>query len=101
MSNPFDELTQRLIRIESLLSEFKTSQTKIEKPTNTGAAFSKIPIQEIFKQKLLSKPTFYKHVKEGSIQLYKLGGRSYVDLADFEKVFHKVDIRQLQPIQAA
>jgi hypothetical protein len=51
--------------------------------------FRKIPVQEIFKQRILSKKTFYAHVKSGKLALYKLGNRSYVDAAEFDAAFIK------------
>ena len=52
--------------------------------------FKYIPIQDIFKKKICSKPTFYAHLKAGDFTLYKFGNKSFVDLAEFQKAFHSV-----------
>lgn len=50
-----------------------------------------IPIQDIFKRKICSKPTFYAHVRNGEFHLYKFGNKSFVDKEEFEKSFKKVN----------
>jgi len=54
--------------------------------------FKFIPILEIFKRKLCSKPTFYKYLKKGDYYLYKFGNRSFVDRTEFLAAFHKVEL---------
>lgn len=76
--------------IEEAVSEaLQRSKVTSNEPSPT---FGKIPIQEIFTKKLLSKPTLYAHVKAGTITLYKMGGRSYVDAVEFNNAFTKVKI---------
>ena len=85
--NPFDGIYTELSEIKSLLlvqANSKRAEPEI-KPD-----FDKIPIQEIFKKKYLSKPTFYDHVRSGRIKLYKLGSRSFVDRNEFNAAFEKV-----------
>lgn len=62
------------------------------KKQEASESFDKIPISEIFDRKIISKPTFYRKVKEGIIVLHKLGGRSYVDRYQFNEAFHSVKI---------
>lgn len=59
--------------------------------TNTSLRF--IPIIDLFKNRILSRPTFYEHVKSGKVTMYKLGGRSFVDKEEFEKSFLKVEVK--------
>lgn len=73
---------------EAVSESFK----KLIIPTPEKREFEKIPITQIFKLKLISKPTFYEHVRSGTISLYKLGGRSYVDAKEFNEAFTKVKI---------
>lgn len=54
--------------------------------------FKYIPIQDIFKKKICSKPTFYDHLKKGDFTLYKFGNKSFVDAAEFLTAFHKVKL---------
>ena len=46
----------------------------------------------LFDNKIISKPTFYKGVKEGKFQLIKLGSKSFIDMEQFLQAFHKVKI---------
>ena len=55
--------------------------------------FNLIPINTIFKSKIVSKPTFYDHVNNGRFKLYKLGRKSFVDIDDFKKAFREVIIK--------
>ena len=52
--------------------------------------FKYTPINDLFINKVCSKPTFYKYLKLGLFPIYKFGRRSYVDLQEFEKAFIKV-----------
>ena len=89
MQNPFDIFEKKLNNIESLLINLNSAkESKIAIQQTLG----KIPILDIFDKKLLSKPTLYKHVKAGTIKLYKLGGRSYVDAEEFNNCFRDVKI---------
>lgn len=54
--------------------------------------FRYIPINDIFKQKICSKPTFYAHLRAGHFFLYKFGNKSFVDKGEFEKAFHQVKL---------
>jgi hypothetical protein len=92
MQNPFEVFDKRLSNIESILIDIKVNQATKGKPSETSPTFGKIPVLEIFAQKMLSKPTFYSHVKSGKITLYKMGGRSYVDAVEFNNAFRKVKI---------
>lgn len=93
MTNPFESLEQKLERIENLLTEYLPVKPKqISQTQKSDIGLEKIPIQDIFDRRVLSKPTFYKYVKEGKITLYKLGGRSYIDINQFNQVFHKVNL---------
>ena len=92
MQNPFEIIEKRLLRIEGLLEDLIIEMARTSKPSESSQKFGKIPIQEIFKQKLLSKPTLYSHVKAGTITIYKMGGRSYVDAIEFNNAFKKVKI---------
>jgi hypothetical protein len=53
-----------------------------------------IPVTELYCQKILSKPSLYKYVREGLFGIYKLGGRSYVRRAEFNAAFRKAEIAQ-------
>jgi hypothetical protein len=58
--------------------------------------FKYIPIQDLFKKKVCSKPTFYDHLKKGEFHLYKFGNKSFVEAEEFLKSFHKVQIKRGQ-----
>ena len=92
MNNPFEDLNQRLTTIESHLNDLKVSSFKDSTTQTLPPTFNKIPVKDIFLSKLLSKPTLYAHVKAGTLTLYKLGGRSYVDAKEFDNAFKKVKI---------
>lgn len=62
--------------------------------TDTKTSLRFIPILDLFKNKIFSRPTFYEHVKSGKITMYKLGGRSFVDKEEFESNFQKVEIKK-------
>lgn len=55
-----------------------------------------IPIKEII-DKYCSKPTFYKHVHDGLIKLYKFGRLSFVKRSEFEQAFHKISLGEGGP----
>ncbi len=89
--NLIDILDARLSNIENILLALK------HPPQNTGTAplsfeFKYLPIIEIFRKKICSKPTFYKHLKKGEFHLYKFGNKSFVDKEEFLSAFHKVKI---------
>ncbi len=91
MTNPFETIDARLSNIENLLLDLKHI------PKDTGSVspapdFKYIPIQDIFKKKICSKPTFYEHLKKGEFTLYKFGNKSFVEAEEFLKAFHKVQI---------
>lgn len=66
-------------------------ENRIQEQTAIG--FDKIPITEIFRLKMMSKPTFYERVKDGTLSLYKMGNRSYIDVKEFNQSFKKVEIK--------
>lgn len=91
MINPFETIDARLSNIENLLLDLKHT------PISKGAPppppdFKYIPIQDIFKRKICSKPTFYEHLKKQEFTLYKFGNKSFVDSEEFLKSFHKVQL---------
>jgi hypothetical protein len=93
MQNPFEIFDRRLSNIESILLSIKHHDEPTPKAEHVvSPAIDKIPITEIFKKRILSKKTLYQHVKDGKLTLYKLGSRSYVDVAEFNQAFHKVQI---------
>ena len=91
MTNPFESLEKRLSDIENLLLALKHSE-KNTASSHPPPDFKYIPIQDIFKKKICSKPTFYDHLKKGDFTLYKFGNKSFVDSEEFLKAFHKVQL---------
>lgn len=89
MQNPFDILEQRLAGIESLLKSTLADRTPLPPavPPDPLAEFT--PVTEIFERKVISSRTFYDRVKEGRIDIYKVGTRSFIRTADFPKLFRK------------
>ncbi len=84
--NPFHELEKRLERIEALI--IANNQKEVASNLVTSDDNEVMSITEICgKGKLMSRPTFYKHVKSGRITLYKLGNRSFVSKKEFYKAF--------------
>lgn len=95
MQNPFESINLRLSNIENLLLDIKHNPKHTPEITVKDVSENRtryMTLTEIFKHKLISKPTFYKHLREGKITMYKLGGRSYVDKTEFESAFTKVEI---------
>jgi len=91
------EVEQRLKLLENAVRTLCSTLSTSQKSFNDEV----LPIKEIIgKGKLMSAPTFYKHVKSGKITLLKLGGRSYVKQEDFYKVFKEID-RSAQKLERA
>lgn len=91
MTNPFDTIDARLSSIENLLLDLKHTPKEVGAPP-TPPDFKYIPIQDIFKRKICSKPTFYEHLKKQEFTLYKFGNKSFVDAEEFQKAFHAVNL---------
>jgi hypothetical protein len=89
--NPFDQIFAELNFIKTFL-QLSQKAAKEEPQLLSEPHINKIPIKEIFLKKMMSKGTFYSHVRSGKITLYKLGNRSYVDRVEFEQAFKKVMI---------
>ena len=87
MENPFEILESKICEINKKLDSIEEYLSFL--PKKTKNEINKISIQDIFKRKILSKPTFYKYVKQGKINIYKLGGRSYIDVNEFNNGFIK------------
>ena len=90
MTNPFDAFDKNLSDIKGLLLDLIKNSQKNNPASLPKPDFKYIPIQDIFKRKICSKPTFYSHLKAGDFTLYKFGNKSFVDAAEFEKSFHSV-----------
>ena len=67
-------------------------QPDVPIPQQPPDQFRYIPINDIFKQKICSKPTFYTHLRANHFTLYKFGSKSFVDKLEFEQAFHKVKL---------
>lgn len=93
--NPFDIIEKHLCEIKGMLLEKKSEKNII--PVPPPANFRYKPIQEIFKEKICSRPTFYVHLKAGDFTLYKFGNKSFVLEDEFLKCFHKVKLSGINP----
>ncbi len=91
-SNPniLDTILEEVTSLKSLLKEIAIE--KETKKPNTDDQFKYMPIKEIFKLKIITPATFYKYMREGKFQLFKFGGRSFVDRNEFENAFHGVKL---------
>lgn len=89
--NPFDTIDARLSNIENLLLDLKHKQA--EPPPPPKPIFPHTPLQYLFDNKIISKPTWYKGVKEGKFELIKLGCKSFVDMEKFLSAFQKVKLK--------
>lgn len=88
ISLPLEDLQTVIIDcVNSCLRHNKQSA-----PPPTSPDFKYTPIQDIFKKKICSKPTFYSHLKAGRFELFKFGNKSFVDLDQFLAAFQKVKI---------
>lgn len=96
MNNPFEIIDARLSNIEKLLIDLKHKPKETISTAGNPPGFKYIPIQDLFKQKICSKPTFYEHLKKGEFHLYKFGNKSFVEAEEFLKSFHKVQIKMAQ-----
>jgi hypothetical protein len=92
MTNPFEELDKNLSDIKILLLDILKQSEKNKSSIPPNNDFKYLPIQDIFKKKICSKPTFYKHLNAGKFTLYKFGNKSFVDAIEFEKAFHGVKL---------
>ena len=93
MYNPFDDIDERLKKIE----ENQSYYFKRDKPSDVESLkvdFKYFPILSLFEQKICSKPTFYKFLKQGRYDLYKFGDRSFVLLEEFYTAFNKVSFKK-------
>ena len=90
MNNPFEAITTEIREVKELLTTLTDRAAPEPQPEKDLLRF--IPIQDIFKRKICSKPTFYSHLKNGEFKLYKFGHKSFVDRLEFEKAFHGVSI---------
>lgn len=50
-----------------------------------------IPVSSIISQKIISRASFYRHLKTGGFKLYKIGNRSFVSKEEFESFFQPVE----------
>ena len=91
MQNPFETIETKLAKLEDLLITLTAKTTKPSEELGQDL-LRYIPIQEIFKRKICSKPTFYEHLKKGEFTLYKFGNKSFVDRQEFEKAFRGVKL---------
>lgn len=92
MDNPFDQINSELKEIKKLLKERPETQPM----TKNGVDLLRfIPIKDLFRNKICSRPTFYAHLKNREFTLYKFGNLSYVDRQDFEKAFRPVVLRKV------
>lgn len=88
ISLPIEDLETVIINcVNSCLKHNKQDNN----PKQTDG-FKYIPIQDIFKKRICSKPTFYSHLRAGKFTLYKFGNKSFVDAIEFEKAFHGVKL---------
>jgi hypothetical protein len=88
--NPFDQISDKLNKLESLIINLSEK----EPPKQPQASqFRYVPIQDIFDEKVCSKPTFYKHLKAGKFTLYKFGNKSFVDKEEFEGSFTGITLK--------
>ncbi len=81
--NELETLIQNSVRKVLAESPKAKSHPEVLEPEYT-------PVQELFKKKYCSAPTFYDHVKRGNVTLYKFGGKSFVKTEEFFQQFHKV-----------
>ncbi len=93
-TNPFDIIIEQnntiINRLQALIVAKNSPQISMRDIGDNRTRY--MTLTEIWKQKLISKPTFYKLLKEGKITMYKLGERSYVDKLEFESAFKKVEL---------
>ena len=90
-TNPFKIIEKKIDGLKNCILEYSQQQS-VPPKLESDQTFKYIPINDIFKSKLMSKPTFYNHVKTGRITLYKFGNKSFVDKSEFENSFSKVQI---------
>lgn len=97
-----------LIKNQTLLLQLDESQTSVlldllragvnalSRPAIPPPASSPLdaftPIDAIFKARIMSKPTFYDRVKEGRIEIYKMGSKSFIRTADYQNLFRKAEV---------
>ncbi|PZF73935.1 hypothetical protein [Taibaiella soli] len=90
MTNPFESLEHKLARIETLLESRFIEKTE-KKDAIDHTLF--MPVQDVY-PRYCSRQTFYNHVKNGMIKLYKFGNRSFVKRDEFFATFKEVKVAQ-------
>lgn len=88
-ANPFDILDAKLTKLELLLTDLISKENKND---GESESIGFVPVNEIISKGFFSKPTFYSHVREGRIKLYKLGHKSFVHKKEFERAFREVKL---------
>lgn len=89
-ANPFDILDAKLSKLELLLTDLLNKENK---NNSESESIGFVPVNEIISKGFFSKPTFYLHVREGRIKLYKLGNKSFVHKKEFESAFRHVNLK--------
>ncbi len=97
--NPFDLIIDRLEKIENKLSS-PSSQEKPQEVHSINQEFRYYPILNLFEQKICSKPSFYKYLRQGRYDLYKFGGRSFVELEQFYAAFRKITFKNEKVVRS-
>jgi hypothetical protein len=92
--NPFQELHSELSEIKTLLRDIKEKKPEPLGENSATKTFKYLPIQDIFKARLMSRPTFYKYLKNGTFTLFKFGNKSYVDKVQFEQSFQGISLNK-------
>lgn len=87
ISLPIEDLQTVIIDCVNSCLKHNKQNNEPQKPD-----FKLLPIQVIFKSKIISKATLYKHVKAGKFSIHKIGNKSFYDPIEFERAFHKVKL---------
>lgn len=96
MENPFELILEKLIKMESELNQIKSFLIEEKNTNELDDLLKYLPLNEIFKRNICSKPTFYAHLRKGEYSLYKFGNKSFVDRHEFFGSFKKISFGNIK-----
>lgn len=89
------QLELEIQRLQTQIKELKNICLNIN-GTVSDNGIEYIPLSEILhskgKKRLMSAPKFYQLVKQGKINICKVGSRTYVDKIEFNRIFKPIQV---------
>ncbi len=89
MENPFEIILAEIKKLDDKLSQLQLSLKNPDTDPKHDLVF--IPVTKII-DTYLSRSSFYMHVKQGTIRIYKLGDKTFVKADEFFTSFIPVEL---------